>query len=243
MSYILIIGATSDMAITTAREYAKNGYDIYLAGRNISALKDIVADIQVRVEQTVKAVELDILNFEQHQAFYTTLEEKPLGVISFIGYLGDQKQAEENFEDALQIINTNYTGLVSLFEIIAADFERRKSGFIVGVSSVAGDRGRKSNYLYGSAKAGFTVYLSGLRNRLFSSNVHVLTVKPGFVYTKMTESMELPEKLTAQPEDVAKDIYSAQQKGKNTIYSAWFWRYIMLIIKLIPEIQFKKMSL
>jgi short-subunit dehydrogenase len=243
MSYILIIGATSDMAITTAREYAKNGYDIYLAGRNISALKDIVADIQVRVEQTVKAVELDILNFEQHQAFYIALEEKPLGVISFIGYLGDQKQAEENFEDALQIINTNYTGLVSLFEIIAADFERRKSGFIVGVSSVAGDRGRKSNYLYGSAKAGFTVYLSGLRNRLFSSNVHVLTVKPGFVYTKMTESMELPEKLTAQPEDVAKDIYSAQQKGKNTIYSAWFWRYIMLIIKLIPEFQFKKMSL
>ncbi len=243
MSYVLIIGATSDMAKATAREYAKNGYDIYLAGRNSSKLKNVVTDIQVRADQTVKAVELDIVNFDQHQTFYDALEEKPLGVISFIGYLGDQKQAEENFEDAHKIINTNYAGLVSLFEIIAADFEKRKSGFIVGVSSVAGDRGRKSNYLYGSAKAGFTAYLSGLRNRLFSSNVHVMTVKPGFVYTKMTESMELPEKLTAQPEDVAKDIYSAQQKGKNTIYTAWFWRYIMLIIRLIPEFQFKKMSL
>ncbi len=243
MSYVLIIGATSDMAKATAREYAKNGYDIYLAGRKSSELKDVVTDIQVRADQTVKAVELDIVNFDQHQVFYDALEEKPLGVVSFVGYLGDQKQAEENFEDAHKIINTNYTGLVSLLEIIAADFEKRKSGFIVGVSSVAGDRGRKSNYLYGSAKAGFTVYLSGLRNRLFSSNVHVMTVKPGFVYTKMTESMELPEKLTAQPEDVAKDIYSAQQKGKNTIYTVWFWRYIMLIIKLIPEFQFKKMSL
>ncbi len=243
MSYILIIGATSDIAKATARVYAKNGYDIYLAGRNSFELKDVVTDIQVRADQTVKAVELDIVNFDQHQAFYEALEKKPLGVISFVGYLGDQKQAEENFTDAHKIINTNYAGLVSLFEIIAADFERRKSGFIVGVSSVAGDRGRKSNYLYGSAKAGFTAYLSGLRNRLFSSSVHVMTVKPGFVYTKMTESMELPEKLTAQPEDVAKDIYSAQQKGKNTIYTAWFWRYIMLIIRLIPEFQFKKMSL
>lgn len=243
MSYVLIIGASGDMAKATAREYAKNGYDIYLTARNSSELNDLVTDIQVRAGQTIKAVELDILNFDQHQAFYDALEEKPLGAISFIGYLGDQKQAQENFKDAHKIIDTNYTGLVSLLEIIANDFEKRKSGFIVGVSSVAGDRGRKSNYLYGSAKAGFTAYLSGLRNRLFLSNVHVMTVKPGFVNTKMTEDMELPEKLTVQPEDVAKDIYTAQQKGRNNIYTAWFWRYIMLIIKLIPEFQFKKMSL
>jgi len=243
MSYVLIIGATSDMAKATAREYAKNGYDIYLTARKSSDLKDLVTDIQVRAEQTIKAVDLDILKFDQHKAFYDNLDEKPLGVISFIGYLGEQNNAQENFKEAHKIIDTNFTGLVSLLEIIANNFEKRKSGFIVGVSSVAGDRGRKSNYLYGSAKAAFTAYLSGLRNRLFSANVHVMTVKPGFVYTKMTETMELPEKLTAQPEDVAKDIYSGQQKGKNTIYTAWFWRYIMLIIKLIPEFQFKKMSL
>jgi short-subunit dehydrogenase len=243
MSYILIIGATSDMAKATAREYAKNGYDIYLAARNSKALKEIVTDIQVRAEQSIKAIDLDVLNFDSHQSFYDNLEEKPLGVISFVGYMSDQKKAQTDFIDAHKMIDTNYTGLVSLLEIVATDFEKRKSGFIVGVSSVAGDRGRKSNYLYGSAKAGFTAYLSGLRNRLFSSNVHVMTVKPGFVYTKMTENMELPEKLTAQPEDVANDIYSAQQKGKNTLYTAWFLRYIMLIIKLIPEFQFKKMSI
>jgi len=140
-------------------------------------------------------------------------------------------------------MDTNYTGVVSLFNIIANDFEKRKSGFIVGISSVAGDRGRKSNYIYGSAKAAFTAYLSGLRNRLYDAQVHVLTVKPGFVSTKMTEGMDLPEKLTAQPEEVAEDIYKAQQKGKNVLYTKWIWRWMMLIIRSIPEFQFKKMSI
>jgi len=123
------------------------------------------------------------------------------------------------------------------------DFEKRKSGFIIGISSVAGDRGRKSNYIYGSAKAALTAYLSGLRNRLYVANVHVLTVKPGFVATKMTEGMDLPEKLTAQPEAVAEDIYRAQQKNKNVLYTKWIWRWVMLIIKVIPEWKFKRMSI
>ena len=114
---------------------------------------------------------------------------------------------------------------------------------MVGISSVAGDRGRKSNYIYGSAKSALTAYLSGLRNRLYDAQVQVLTVKPGFVATKMTAGMDLPEKLTAQPEEVAEDIYKAQQNGKSVIYTKWIWRYVMMIIKMIPEWQFKGMSI
>ena len=140
-------------------------------------------------------------------------------------------------------MDTNYTGVVSLFNIIANDFEDRRSGFMVGISSVAGDRGRKNNYIYGSAKAALTAYLSGLRNRLYDAQVHVMTVKPGFVATKMTEGMDLPEKLTAQPEEVAEDIYKAQQKNKNVLYTKWMWRWVMMMIKMIPEWKFKGMSL
>ncbi len=243
MSYVLIIGAKSDIAKATAREYAKHGYDLYLAARNSEELEEFAKDVITRTQRTVQLLELDILDYKSHQSFYDNLEEKPLGVISAIGYLGEQEKAQSDFDEAQQIMDTNYTGVVSLFNIIADDFEKRRSGFMVGISSVAGDRGRKSNYIYGSAKAALTAYLSGLRNRLYDAQVHVLTVKPGFVATKMTEELDLPEKLTAQPEAVAEDIYKAQQKGKNVLYTKWIWRYVMLIIRNIPEFQFKKMSI
>lgn len=242
MSYLLIIGARSDIAKACAREYAKNGYDLYLAARNADELSAFARDVTTRTQQSVKLLELDILDYQSHQRFYDSMEEKPLGVISAVGYLGKQEQAQGDFEEAQKIMGTNYTGVVSLINIIANDFERRRSGFIVGISSVAGDRGRKSNYLYGSAKAAFTAYLSGLRNRLYEAQVHVLTVKPGFVATKMTEGMDLPEKLTAQPDEVASDIFQAQQKGKNVLYTKWIWRWVMMVIKMIPEWKFKGMS-
>lgn len=243
MSYILIIGAKSDIAKATAREYAKHGYDLYLAARNTNELNAFANDVTIRTQRTVKIVELDILDYKSHQVFYDQLEEKPLGVISAIGYLGEQEKAQSDFDEAHQIMDTNYTGVVSLFNIIANDFEKRRSGFMVGISSVAGDRGRKSNYVYGSAKAALTAYLSGLRNRLYNVQVHVLTVKPGFVATKMTEDMDLPEKLTALPEEVGEDIYKAQQKGKNVLYTRWIWRWVMMVIKIIPEWKFKRMSI
>ena len=243
MSYVLIIGAKSDIAKATAREYARHGYDLYLAARKSSELHEFVNDVTASTRRNIKLVELDILNFKSHQTFYESLEEKPLGVISAVGYLGDQEKAQADFIEAQKIMDTNYTGVVSLFNIIANDFEYRRSGFLVGISSVAGDRGRKNNHIYGSAKAAFTAYLSGLRNRLYESHVHVLTVKPGFVATKMTEGMDLPDKLTAQPEAVAKDIYNAQQNGRNVLYTKWIWRWVMLIIKMIPEWMFKKTSI
>ncbi len=243
MSYVLIIGAKSDIAKATAREYAKHGYDLYLAARKSGELEAFSNDITVRTQRTVKSVELDILDYESHQTFYEQLEEKPLGVISAVGYLGDQEKAKTDFQESKLIVDTNYTGVVSLFNIVANEFEHRRSGFIVGISSVAGDRGRRSNYVYGSAKAAFSTYLSGLRNRLYDAQVHVLTVKPGFVATKMTEDMDLPEKLTAQPEEVAEDIYKAQQKNKNVLYTKWVWRWIMVVIRNIPEWKFKGMSI
>jgi hypothetical protein len=243
MSHVLIIGAKSDIAKSTARVYAKHGYDLYLAARNADDLKEFANDISVRTQRSVKTFELDILDYNSHQAFYDQFKEKPLGVITAVGYLGEQEKAQVDYQEAKLIIDTNYTGVVSLLNIIANDFEQNHSGFIVGISSVAGDRGRKSNYLYGSAKAALTTYLSGLRNRLYNAEVHVMTVKPGFVATKMTEGMDLPEKLTAQPEDVAVSIYRAQQKNINILYTKWIWRWVMFIIKAIPEWKFKRMDI
>jgi decaprenylphospho-beta-D-erythro-pentofuranosid-2-ulose 2-reductase len=243
MSYVLIIGAKSDIAKATAKEYAKHGHNLYLAARNSNDLKEFANDIEVRTQRKVKLIELDILDYESHQDFFNNLDEKPLGVISAVGYLGDQDKAQTDFTEAQQIMNTNYTGIVSLINIIADDFAKRKSGFIIGVSSVAGDRVRKSNYIYGSSKAALTAYLSGLRNRLYGSQVQVMTVKPGFVATKMTAGLDLPKALMAQPEEVAKDIYNAQQNEKSVLYTKWIWKWIMLVIRSIPEFQFRKMNI
>lgn len=243
MEYILIIGANSDIAKEIAIKYIKNGYNLYLAARNSINLNSFASDLSIRYDKNVELIDLDILDFSSHQNIYKSINIKPLGLIFVVGYLGEQELAESNFIETKKIIDTNYTGPVSLINIVSNDFEKRKSGFIIGISSVAGDRGRKSNFIYGSAKSAFTTYLSGLRNRLYASNIHVLTVKPGFVSTKMTKDLNLPKKLTADPKDVANDIFKSQQSKKNILYTGWYWRWIMLIIKTIPEFQFKKMSI
>lgn len=243
MSYVLIVGAKSDIAKEVARVYAKNGYSLYLGARDIGELEELAVDIKVRSSVDVKLIELDVTEFSTHKKIYEDLEEKPLGVIFVAGYMPDQDEAQDDWDKSFNTINVNYTGAVSFLNIVANDFEKQRRGFIVGVSSVAGDRGRKANYIYASAKAAFSTYLSGMRNRLFESGVSVLTVKPGFVATKMTQGLDLPKKLTAQPQEVAEDIFKAQQSGKNTLYTKWIWRYIMLIIKHIPEFMFKKMSI
>jgi short-subunit dehydrogenase len=146
-------------------------------------------------------------------------------------------------EETLRTIHTNYSGAVSVLNIVAADYRQRKKGSIIGISSVAGERGRQSNFIYGSAKAGFSAYLSGLRNLLYHHGVHVMTVLPGFVNTQMTEHLALPQLLTAQPMEVANQIFVAAEKRKNVLYVKWFWRFIMQVIKLIPEPVFKRARL
>lgn len=243
MSYVLIVGAKSDIAKEVAREYAKNGYDLYLAARKSESLDELAQDLQVRSNIKVQTKEFDIAKFETHSEFYESLEPKPLGVIVVAGYMAEQKECQDDFTKTLETITVNYAGAVSILNIISNDMQKNKNGFIVGVSSVAGDRGRKANYIYGSSKAAFSSYLSGLRNRLYENGVKVLTVKPGFVATKMTEGLDLPEKLTASPQEVAEDIYKAQQKGKDILYTKWIWRFVMMIIKNIPEVVFKRLSI
>ncbi len=244
MSSVLIIGAKSDVGVELARVYAKNGYDISLAGRGKKQLEEIASDLALRNQAVdIKTYELDLGNFDSHSNFVESLDSLPDGVITVAGYLGEQIKAQSDFSEAKQIIESNYTGVVSILNIFADKFEARRGGFIVGVSSVAGERGRKSNYIYGSAKAGLTTYLSGLRNRLHDFNVNVMSVIPGFIDTKMTAGMDLPAKLTAKPEEVAKHIFISQQKVKSVIYTKPIWRVIMGVIKAIPEWQFKKMSI
>jgi len=243
MNTVLIIGAKSDIAHALAHAYAGNHSRLMLAARNVQELHNVASDLRIRYRVEVSLHELDITDTASHESFYAALNPKPHGVIVASGYMCTQQEAQQSLEQTLQSIHVNFTGAVCLLNIIANDFDIRQSGFIVGISSVAGERGRATNYIYGAAKAGFTAYLSGLRNRLYKSNVHVMTVKPGFVRTKMTAGLNLPEKLTATPHEVAKDILNAQQKGVDVLYSKWIWRYIMLAIIHIPESLFKKMRL
>jgi short-subunit dehydrogenase len=231
------------MAVAIARQFAAEKYDIQLAARNTSFLQTLQQDLEVRYGVRATTHAFDALDFNSHTAFYDSLQPKPDITICVFGYLGDQQLAQSSWQEAGRIIHTNYTGAVSILNIVANDYSARGQGAIIGISSVAGERGRQSNYLYGSAKAGFSAYLSGLRNRLFHRGVHVMSVQPGFVYTRMTEGLQLPPLLTAQPNDVAAAIVKGVKARKNVLYVKWFWRYIMLIIKSIPEFIFKKLKL
>ena len=240
---ILILGASSDIARAIAKKFASEGWDLLLAGRDPELLSRDAADLKLRYAVDAKSLKFDALDFDSHVAFWSGIDPEPSAVSCVFGYLGDQKVSERNWDETRKAIDTNYTGAVSILNIIANDYESRKEGLIIGVSSVAGDRGRMSNYIYGSAKAGFTAYLSGLRGRLSKSGVKVLTVKPGFVATRMTENLNLPPALTATPEKVAADIYRAYENGKPVIYTKWFWKWIMLVIVHIPERIFQKLKL
>ena len=244
MKYILILGATSDIAKALAYKYASEGFSLILAARQSERLAETATDIEIRHRVEVSIVEFDALDYASHPAFYEALPVKPDIAICVFGYLGDQQRAQHDFVEAKKIIDANYTGAVSILEVIAADFEQRKAGVIIGIGSVAGDRGRQSNYIYGSAKAALATYLSGLKNRLAKANAQVMTVKPGFVRTKMTANMPLPAPVTAKPEQVAQDVFKAYQKNSDKIvYTLWIWRYIMFVIRNIPEPIFKHLNL
>ena len=243
MPTALILGAASDMAIAIAEKFASARYDIQLAARNVSRLEPLQSDLAIKYSSRVSIHDFDALAYDTHENFFSDLEPKPDVTICVFGLLGENEKATEDWSQASKIIHTNYTGAVSILNIVARYYAARKDGVIAGISSVAGERGRQSNYMYGSAKAGFTAYLSGLRNSLYSKGVHVITVQPGFVYTKMTENIALPKLLTASPSEVADAVYSAVRKKKNVVFVKWFWRYIMMIIRNIPEFMFKKLKL
>lgn len=242
MASILIVGATSDIGREICHCYGKAGNDLILTSRNTADLERDISDYQIRYGIKVSAFGLDLVDFDSHEKLLAPIIPRVEGVVLVAGYLGEQPKAETVWQEARMILDTNFTGAVSVLNYVANVFEERKSGWIVGISSVAGDRGRASNYYYGSSKAGFTAYLSGLRGRLLKSNIHLLTVKPGFVDTKMTAGHPLPKPLTAQPKAVAKAVYKAQKAKKNVLYTLGVWYWVMLIIKHIPEPIFKKLK-
>jgi len=240
---VLILGGNSDVGKSLSRDFSKLGSNIILTSRKKGQLDSFKSDLEIRYSIKCDLEFLDVLDFNSHEFFYNNLKKKPDIVISCIGYLDNQEKSENSFEESLKSIQTNFTGLVSILNLVSNDFESRKSGIIVGISSVAGDRGRGSNYIYGSSKSGFTSYLSGLRNRLFNSGVKVIDVKPGFIKSKMTDHLDLPKILTSTPEEISDSIIKSIKKKKNTIYIKWFWKWIMLVIIILPEFIFKRSNL
>ena len=241
---VLILGGTSDLGLSIARKYAEKGWQVQLTARDISKLKAIQTDLQIRYEVAVSIHKLDARAFDTHTDFLrqVMIEETDV-VVYVIGYMAEQTEAQSDFEKSRNMVESNYLGAVSLLNQVADIFEKRASGTIIGISSVAGDRGRKSNYIYGSSKAALSSYLDGMRHRLADKGVHVMTVKPGFMETKMTEGLDLPGPLTANPDRAAKIIVNAALKRKNKIYVLGIWRWIMLIIRNVPEFIFKKTNL
>jgi len=240
---ILILGARSDIAMAVAHRFGKAGYDIQLAARNSEILGADKSDIELRYQVAVTLHEFDALDIVSHDSFVDALPQLPAVALCAVGSMGKQAENERDVQAAAQVMRSNFEGPTSILAVLANRFEQRGSGTLVGISSVAGERGRATNYVYGSAKAGFTAFLSGLRNRLARNGVHVVTVLPGFVATKMTKGMDLPNKLTAQPEEVAKAVFKAVKRTKNTIYVKSMWWMIMVIIRLIPERLFKGLNI
>ena len=241
----MIIGATSAIAQEVAKIYAIDGSQIFLVARNSQKLEQVAQDLIVRGADSIEMLSLDLADFERHEEIVTSTDKLLGGIdIALIahGTLPDQKACEINVHDTLQELQINFLSTVSLLTLLANYFEKQGSGCIAVISSVAGDRGRQSNYVYGAAKGGLSIFLQGLRNRLSKAGICVLTIKPGFVITPMTAEFKKGI-LWAQPKKVANDIVSAIRKRKNVLYVPWFWRWIMLVILAIPENIFKRMSL
>jgi decaprenylphospho-beta-D-erythro-pentofuranosid-2-ulose 2-reductase len=236
---VLVIGGASDIGRAIARVYAEAGRPVVLAARNASRLQTDATDIQLRGGVPVTLLDLDILDSSTFPAFLDAVGDLPGTVISVVGLLGDQAQSSIDPAIAETVMRTNYIGPALLLGEIANRMERRGSGTIIGISSVAGDRGRASNYIYGSAKAGFTAFLSGLRNRLATKGVHVVTIKPGFVDTQMTKGMKLPPLLTASPLEVANAVAASEQRRRDIVYVRPIWRVVMGVIGAVPEKIFK----
>lgn len=242
---VLILGASSPIARATAAEFARKGYALFLAGRDLEDLERIGHDLKIRFQVPVKWGIFNAVAFESHASFIQNVSKVMdglEGVYVGFGTTGDQAKAVVDFAEANHIIQANYVGAVSALTHAANLLAKSQKGFIIGISSVAGDRGRQSNYVYGSAKAGLTTFLQGLRNRMFHVGVHVLTVKPGFVDTSMTYGKE-GVMLNAAPARVGKSIVKALERKRNVVYLPGFWRMIMGVVRAIPESLFKRLRM
>lgn len=245
MRKVLIIGATSAIAQESAKRFAEGGDKIFLAGRSPEKLDALMADLRVRGADKVDSMALDLNDFDRH-LYLITMASEVLGGLDTVliahGTLSDQKACEQDFQVALKEYHTNFLSVVSLLTLLANHFEAQGHGCLAVISSVAGDRGRQSNYFYGSAKGGLSVFLQGLRNRLAPSGVQVLTIKPGFVDTPMTSGFKKGA-LWVGPDAIATGIHRAICRRSDEVYLPWFWWGVMVIVKAIPERIFKHLKL
>lgn len=243
MKQVLILGATSGISKALAYYFASKKVNLILAGRDMEELGRLASDLEIRYEIHAETIYFDALK-EENSLFERCIQLAGDldGMIVSYGLMYDQKEMERNGSLIREMTDVNYTSTIILLEEAARYFEKKQKGCICAISSVAGDRGRRSNYIYGASKGALTVYLQGLRNRLAHSKVNVLTVKPGFVDTKMTYGLIKPTGLVASPAKVAASIYKSILKKKEILYTPWYWFYIMKIIQLIPEKLFKRMK-
>jgi short-subunit dehydrogenase len=246
MKRVLIIGATSAIATACARLWASEGSDFFLVARNADKLEQTAADLKGRGAKAITLYEMDATDFAAHPAMLEScllsMGQIDVALIAH-GTLPDQKTCEADVSVALREFANNGTSVIALLSLLANQFEIQRCGSLAVISSVAGDRGRPSNYLYGSAKAAVSTFSEGLQARLFKVGVHVLTIKPGFVDTPMTQGLSLPAALLAQPEQVAQRIVHGIARKSPTLYTPGFWALIMLIIRSIPQPVFKRLNL
>ena len=239
----LVIGATSDLGRAIARRLAAEGWSLQLAARDPQRLQQEAQDLRARTGALVATSHCDVLDEDGGAALLNQLDPLPDAALCVVGLLDLKAESQRDGAAAERVMRTNYLGPALLLEALAKSFERRGHGVLVGFSSVAGDRGRAVNYIYGSAKAGLSAFLSGLRNRLAPSGVHVMTVKPGYANTRMTAGMALPASLTATPEEVAVVVVKALGRRRDVVYVRRVWRLLMFIIRALPEGLFKRLRL
>lgn len=243
---VLITGGGSAIAQQAAIIWANRGYSIFIVDKDEKKAQAVANNLKVKGAKEVWSLMADLTDTAAIKRIQEEVKNVMAGVDILLvaqGYLGEQKLAESNADETEKIIATNFTGAVLLMELVAKGMAERKQGVIVAISSVAGDRGRKSNYAYGAAKGALAIWAAGMRHRLVDQGVVVVTIKPGFVRTPMTAAMMRKGMMWAEPVKVARDIVRAVDQKRAVIYTPWFWRWIMLAIVIIPNRLFNKLSI
>jgi short-subunit dehydrogenase len=242
---VLVVGATSAMASETARCFAAYGARLFLVGRNPARLEAVAADLRVRGARAVETAVLDVADRERREAVMDAAWNAFGGLdVALLahGVLPDQAHCQANAQAAADALEVNFVSTVALLTPLANRFEAARAGCIAVITSVAGDRGRQSNYVYGSAKGGLDRFLEGLRNRLYHAGVTVVTLKPGFVDSPMTAGLDQGP-LFASAARAGSAIYRAIERRRDIAYIPWFWRPIMAVIRGLPEGVFKRLRL
>ena len=245
MKRVLLLGATSAIARATARIFAGRGDRLFLVARDDAKLGATAQDLRSRGAEHVGYASSDLADDARHEALIEKAVQSLGGldiVLIAYGTLPDQRALEGSFKATHEALQVNFVSVASLLTLLANRLEAQRSGTLAVISSVAGDRGRASNYVYGAAKGALSLFVQGLRNRLHSSGVHVLTIKPGFVDTPMTAEVK-KNFLFAKPEQIAAGIMSAIDKKREVVYLPFFWRWLMLVIRALPEPLFKRLKL